>query len=446
MPAVCSRWHSTHLPVPFTSSAVARFTSPRGLRDWMNTAAPTATTALVTEMTATRFLMSSPMSGDGPIIGVRCQSPQRALCMASMTVPLQLASAGVAGWRGEPYRVLFPLGVLLAWAGVLHWLLLAIGVIDEYRSIFHAFAQIEGFMTCFAVGFLFTLIPRRTATAPPAAWQMAVALTAPVIIVICAWFDRWALSQVPWLVLMAVLIQFAVSRFRAPGAGLRIPNSFVWVVLALLMGVAGSILAGVGAAVGGDAFWLHEVGRALVLQGMFTGLVLGVGGMLLPVITRGVPPLGGAPGSARAKALHVAAGIAFIATFFFEVLVSARLGFALRAAVVLAVLLTSAEIWRVPTVPGLHRRFIWAAAWLLPAGYASVAAFPEYAKAGLHVAFIGCFALLALCISVHVVLSHGGVPRRHGRLGVLPDPLIGPADTRRRALANREHSQQPRTD
>jgi uncharacterized protein involved in response to NO len=328
-----------------------------------------------------------------------------------MAIQLPAASTGLPGWRTDPYRVLFPLGVLLAWAGVLHWLLLAVGAIGEYRSIFHAFAQIEGFMTCFAVGFLFTLIPRRTATAPPAAWQMAIAVAAPIAITAGAWFEMWALSQLPWLLLMALLIQFAVSRFRAPGAAPRVPHSFVWVVLALLMGAGGSILAGVGAAMGEESFWVHDVGRSVILQGMFTGLVLGVGGMLLPVITRGAPPLGGPAPSARAKAVHLLAGIAFIGSFFLEALVSVRLGFGLRAAIVLTVLLASAEIWRPPTVPGLHRRFIWLAAWLLPAGYAAVAAFPEYPKAGLHVVFIGCFALLALSISTHVVLSHGGAPQ-----------------------------------
>jgi len=306
--------------------------------------------------------------------------------------------------RHDPYRVFFPLGVLLAWAGVLHWLLLSLGVIDEYRSIFHAFAQIEGFMTCFAAGFLMTLIPRRTQTDPPAAWQLAVAMACPVAIVIAAWFELWAASQVPWLVLMAVLIQFAVSRFRR--ATLAVPNSFVWVVLALAMGVSGSVLAGVGAAMGDESWWLHEAGRALVLQGMFTGLVLGIGGMLLPVITRGAPPLVAVP-SRRAKLLHLAAGLAFVATFFVE----GRAGYGLRAAIVLAVLLLSAEIWRAPTVPGLHRRLIWLSAWMLPLGPACVALWPQYEKAGLHVMFIGCFATMALCISIHVVLSHGGRPQ-----------------------------------
>ena len=43
-------------------------------------------------------------------------------------------------WRREPFRVLFPLGALLSRAGVFHWLLFALGVTQEYRSIFHSLA------------------------------------------------------------------------------------------------------------------------------------------------------------------------------------------------------------------------------------------------------------------------------------------------------------------
>ena len=84
---------------------------------------------------------------------------------------LSLALASSVGnaplWRREPYRLLFPLGIVLSWTGVLPWLLFAIGVTDEYRSIFHSMAQVQGFLACFAVGFLFTMIPRRTGTAAP---------------------------------------------------------------------------------------------------------------------------------------------------------------------------------------------------------------------------------------------------------------------------------------
>ena len=45
-----------------------------------------------------------------------------------------LASAPLC--RREPFRLFFPLGVLLAWAGVGHWLLHALGVLDNYRPVF----------------------------------------------------------------------------------------------------------------------------------------------------------------------------------------------------------------------------------------------------------------------------------------------------------------------
>jgi len=90
--------------------------------------------------------------------------------MSAARFELASSVGGAPLWRREPYRILFPLGVVLAWAGVLHWLLLALGIAGEYRSIFHSMAQIQGFIVCFAIGFLFTMIPRRTGTDAPAPW------------------------------------------------------------------------------------------------------------------------------------------------------------------------------------------------------------------------------------------------------------------------------------
>src|SRR5216684_2027223 len=208
--------------------------------------------------------------------------------------PLPLAEppevlAGAPAWRREPYLLLFPLGALLAWAGVLPWLLFSLGATElyrpmfaaiGYRAAFHPVAQVEGFLTCFAVGFLFTFIPRRTGTAPPSPWQMAVALATPVASVVCAWFERWLLAQISWIALIAVLVGFVVRRARHGSR--RILPSFVWLAAGLLMGAAGAVLAGLGSALDPPRFWLHLVGRGLLLQGLFTGLVLGTFGLLLP--------------------------------------------------------------------------------------------------------------------------------------------------------------------
>lgn len=338
------------------------------------------------------------------------------------TPPLPLGSQSpelttAPAWRREPYLLLFPLGAVLAWAGVLPWLLFSLGATPlyrpmfeaiGYRAAFHPVAQVEGFLTCFAVGFLFTFIPRRTGTAPPAPWQMAVALAAPVVSVVCAWFERWLLAQISWLVLIAVLIGF-VAR-RAGSGGRRIPASFVWVAAGLLMGATGAALAGVGAALDDPAFWLHLVGRGLLLQGLFTGLVLGIGGLLLPAITRGVDPTSERPPRAWAYAVHAVLAAGFAGTFFLEHLVSVRAAYALRAAIALAVVIGSLEALQPPTVPGLHRRVARWSVWMLPAGFLWVAVAPEYRRAGLHLVFLGCFTALVLAVSTQVELSHGGRP------------------------------------
>ena len=40
-------------------------------------------------------------------------------------------------WRAEPFRIFFPLGVVLAWLGVSHWLLYGIGLRATYSCELH---------------------------------------------------------------------------------------------------------------------------------------------------------------------------------------------------------------------------------------------------------------------------------------------------------------------
>lgn len=326
--------------------------------------------------------------------------------MSVATPPFQSAPL----WRREPYRLLFPLGTLLSWAGVSHWLLYSVGLSQDYRSIFHAITQIQGFLMCFAVGFLFTMIPRRTGSAAPSAAQMLVAVLAPVVTTACAWFERWAFSQVAWMALAFTVMAFVLARFRASGGSRRPPNSFVWIPASLLMGVLGSILTGIFGVLGSDYQWAHEVGRGLLLQGMFTGLVLGVGGLALPLMTRSEPP-GDTTSSSRdvtIRAVHLFGAVVLASSFWVGCLKSLQLAYVMRAAVTLVEVLVFVQLWRFPQGPGWNRRLIWLAAWMLPLGFVFAAAFPLQHKAGLHIVFLGGFALLALSISTQVTLAHGG--------------------------------------
>jgi uncharacterized protein involved in response to NO len=51
---------------------------------------------------------------------------------------------------------------------------------------------------------------------------------------------------------------------------------------------------------------------------------------------------------------------------------------------------------------------VWAAAWLVPAGFLAAAAFPDRRIEALHLTFVGGFGLLAFAVGAHVTLGHTG--------------------------------------
>ena len=58
----------------------------------------------------------------------------------SIPPPLQ---PEISPWRREPFRIFVPMGVLLAWVGVSHWLLYATGVAATYSCMFHGLVQMQ---------------------------------------------------------------------------------------------------------------------------------------------------------------------------------------------------------------------------------------------------------------------------------------------------------------
>ena len=323
-------------------------------------------------------------------------------------------------WLREPYRILFPVGGALGVLAVLPFVFRGAG--GGSLALFHSIAQIQGFLTCFVVGFLFTFVPRRTGTPGPAAWEVAAAVALPVAAVASAWGDAGVFPYVAWLALVIIVLSFTARRLRGASARGRLPAVFVWVPTSLAAGAVGAVLAAAGPVVAGGAPRAWTIGRGLLVQGLVAGLVLGVGGFLVPQLTRGeVAPEAPDPANRRrALAWHLLAAGVFFASFPLESLYHYQLGVALRAAVATAVLLLVARIHRPPTVPGLHRWLVWLGAWLVPAGFWMGAFAPRLRGAALHVLFVGGFAQLALAVATHVALSHGG---RENRLLASPPSL-----------------------
>jgi hypothetical protein len=305
--------------------------------------------------------------------------------------------------RGDAHRLLFPLGVLLGAVGVLPWLFFALGLTDIYRPIFHSLvfrsmfhplAETEGFLACFGLGFLFTLLPRRTATAPPAGWQIGLAAGAPVLIVTCAALQRWAAAQIAWILLIVMATEFFLRRtLPKRGSGWLEPN-FIWVGVGILAGAGGAALAAIGQGLGPERFWVHEVGRSLLTQGMFTGLVLGSARLVLPS-RQGLQPAARF-GRGWAFTVHGLGSALFLASFWLGQRISLPLGFALRALLTIGVVRWLVRRSETPDTLDVHGRAARIALWMLPVGNVWVTLAPTTRRAGMHVIYLGCFTLLVL--------------------------------------------------
>src|SRR2546422_4175749 len=137
---------------------------------------------------------------------------------SSSTWSFRADAAGLI--RREPYRLLFPLGALLAWAGVLPWLFFAfrlrhvyepVNGLLAYRSFLHPLAELDGFLGCFAAGVVLTAL-----RPPPALWQILVAAIAPLISATCAALGHWQLGQMSSLALLAAVPGVTLGRLTPP--------------------------------------------------------------------------------------------------------------------------------------------------------------------------------------------------------------------------------------
>lgn len=306
--------------------------------------------------------------------------------------------------RERPYLLMFPLALLCGWLGVSHWMLYGLGVISAYSGLGHALVLTQAMFGAFALGFLMTAIPRRTSTAPAHPVELFAAAAAVVVTAAAAHAQRFAIAEYGAVGILSVLLVFAVRR-TGSAAGRRPPNAFVMIPIGCAAGIAGAVLVA-RMANGQGSLDAYLIGRQLVQQGVFLCFLLGVGALILPLI-QGAPPPADAT-SSRANQLarlgYAALGALVVATLVADPWWP-RLASAVRA-VAVAVGLVANGALRWPALPGFHRRVAVVAVWLTPLGLALAALVPDHAIAMQHVMFIGGLSLLAFAVSAHVALGH----------------------------------------
>ncbi len=319
----------------------------------------------------------------------------------------------------EPYRVLFPIGIAAALAGLLPWLAYAASLTPGWPRALgfgwpgpvHAALMVQGFELAFICGFLLTAMPAFTHGPRCTRAELALVAGAVAAFVVLRTLELPAAAGAYILALVALVIPLA-RRVR-PGAAAP-PEEFLLVATGMALGLAGGVVQAL-AALGVMPESAERAGVRCVSLGMMPALVLGLGGLLVPTFAMMKDPLAIA-GIARAG--DRPRRRAFTLTIAVLLVVAVNLEFAglgtpaamLRA---LAALASTQLAWKLWRLPGRRDRLswaIWSAGWCVALGFTAAAVLPLQRVEAWHVAFVGGYALLTLGIATRVVVSHGGHP------------------------------------
>ncbi len=324
----------------------------------------------------------------------------------------------------DPYRVLFPIGIAAALAGLVPWLLYVLAFLPQWPDALrvgwpgptHAALMVQGFELGFITGFLLTAMPAFTHGPRCTRTELIVITTGVSAFVVLRLFE-WPGAALAYLFTLLALGVIVGRRVR-PGAAAP-PEEFLLVGTGLALGVAGAIVQAL-AEFGVMSSIAGRLGVRCVSLGLLLALVLGLGGLLVPTFAQMKDPLtitgiARAGNRPRRRAFVIAVAALLVIAVNLEFAGLTTLAGGLRAIAVLASTLLAWKLWK---RPGSHDRLawaLWAAGVCLAVGFTAAALVPEHRVEAWHLAFIGGYALLTLAIGTRVVVSHGGHARSEER-------------------------------
>jgi uncharacterized protein involved in response to NO len=298
--------------------------------------------------------------------------------------------------RKEPFRLFFPLGLVLGATGMIPWLLFGRGMTHVWPGLRHSLTMTQAFLVALAVGFLGTMLPRRL-RAEPLGWIELGVLAAALIVVP---FGSLLMAELAFLTVLVTLGQYVVRAFRA-GAPTMLP-SFVLLPVGVLLGASGAfLLIAFDAHLAGP--WAFLLGRQLAQQGLMIGLLLALVPMLAPILAHGAPPAS----KPATRPLYLLAGLAFAGSFPLE-LWAQRPALLVRGLACAGVFVLAGGLLQTGTRPGVHRWLFRLALWSVPLGLLAAAFEPARRVQLMHVTYVGGLSLVAFAISAHVSMLHGG--------------------------------------
>ncbi len=312
--------------------------------------------------------------------------------------------------KKDPFRIFFPLGVLVGIFGSMLWPLAAWRpAVFGYPTEVHRILMIAGFLLAFVIGFLMTAVPRFTKTSTASGVELISAVLLLVLSLGAFLFFGITVFLSGTFLSVLALVRFGSLRFvkRKDNP----PSTFVFVGVGILLLGVSSVLSIFSWSVQTDLLVKNLFSQASVLC-----LIVGVGSRLLPgifgwteivsaqrkIYERPIPFLKAVP-----KALF-ACVVVLIASFFVEAFYMNNLGQWIRAVLISGIAAYYWKLYRFPINRNFLTAFLWISGWFVLLGIVLNALGVLSHADSLHLLFIGGFSLMTLMIASRVTIAHCG--------------------------------------
>ena len=310
----------------------------------------------------------------------------------------------------EPFRIFFPLGLLLGAIGVALWPLYVWHAIEFYPANTHVRLMVEGMMGSFIIGFLGTAGPRLLEARPLSAVETSILFALQILSAFLHLVQNQTGGDILFLTLLLFFVGAMATRART-GRDLPPPN-FVLVLFGLLNAIVGIFLITASKSITNGLF-LNQLGGLMLNEGFVLFPILGVGAFFFPKLLGGAKPepadlqIAAVLWRKRA-AIAALTGTVIWSSFVLEALAWTRTAAVVRGLTTLIYFVTQGHLLERPSGPPFLAQCFRFGALLLVVGLFLPLVLPAYRLANLHLTFIGGFSIILFTVSTRVILGHSG--------------------------------------
>jgi uncharacterized protein involved in response to NO len=313
----------------------------------------------------------------------------------------------------EPFRIFFPLGLLLGAIGVALWPLYVWHAIEFYPANTHVRLMVEGMMGSFIIGFLGTAGPRLLEARPLSAVETSMLFALQILSAFLHLVQNQTGGDILFLTLLLFFVGAMATRART-GRDLPPPN-FVLVLFGLLNAIVGIFLITASKSITNGLF-LNQLGGLMLNEGFVLFPILGVGAFFFPKLLGGAKPEPADLQIAtvlwrKRAAIAALTGMVIWSSFVLEALAWVRTAAVVRGLTTLIYFVTQGHLLERPSGPPFLAQCFRFGALLLVVGLFLPVVLPAYRLANLHLTFIGGFSIILFTVSTRVILGHSG--QRH---------------------------------